>query len=163
MKKNLRLIPGLLALLGVLLLTACSQEKSIETPAGKVTVKENAGEIKIKTDEGEDLEIKYGKDSLVAGFPKEIPIYTPSRVTMSQILKGNNAMAALSTPDDPAKVVQFYKNSLAGHGWSMEGEMSMGGITVLQGKKGAELMNVSVAKTESETTIALALTQEDGQ
>jgi len=183
MKGDMRVFFVLLAALATLALGACGQEQSIETPAGTVSVAEDsgnievkgpdgtvhikgtekAGEIKVKTAEGEELDVAYGKDSLVAGFPKEIPIYAPSHVTMSQLLKDNNAMATLSTPDGPAKVVQFYKNSMTANGWSMEGEMSMGGITVLQGKKGSQMLNVSVAETESETTIALALTQESAQ
>lgn len=182
MKTGMRIIPLLLVLLGVAASGACSKEKSIETPEGTVTVKEdkggvevkstdgklnikgneNAGEIKVRTEEGDDLEVKYDKKSLVAGFPKEIPIYAPSQVTMSQILKDKNALATLSTKDDPAAVVTFYKNSMASNGWSMEGEMNMGGMTILQGKKGTDLLNVSVAKTEAETTITLALTEETG-
>lgn len=162
-------------------LVSCSSERSSETPGGKITVKEsqdgvevkskdgsviikgneNSGHIKIKTDEGEDIEVTYNKDKLTEGFPKDVPIYSPSRVTMSQVLKGKNAVATLSTKDDTSKVALFYKNALPEKGWSIEGEMDMGGMVILQGKKGKNILNVSVVKGDAETNITLAITEEE--
>ena len=162
-------------------LVSCSSERSSETPGGKITVKEsqdgvevkskdgsviikgneNSGHIKIKTDEGEDIEVTYNKDKLTEGFPKDVPIYSPSRVTMSQVLKGKNAVVTLSTKDDTSKVALFYKNALPEKGWSIEGEMDMGGMVILQGKKGKNILNVSVVKGDAETNITLAITEEE--
>ena len=158
----------------------CSNEKTIETPEGKITVtekkdevevrsndgsitikgNENTGQIKIKTEEGENLEVTYNKDKITEGFPQDIPIYAPSKITMSQVLKDKNAVATLSTKDDTNKVALFYKNALPEKGWSMEGEMDMGGMIILQGKKGENILNVSVVKGEAETNITLAITQD---
>ena len=166
----------------VLSLASCSDERSTDTTEGKFTVKEdkngvevksrdgsviikgneNTGHIKIKTDEGEDLEVTYNKDKLTEGFPKDIPVYSPSKVTMSQVLKEKNAVATLSTKDDTSKVALFYKKALPEKGWSIEGEMDMGGMIILQGKKGKNILNVSVVKGDAETNITVAVTEEEG-
>ena len=109
-------------------LGACSSEKSVDTPEGKIIVKENkdgvevkstdgrlsiqgnenTGHIKIKTEDGDDFEVSYNKGNLANDFPKDIPVYTPSTVQMSQVFKnGRNAMASFSTKDSSDKVLAF--------------------------------------------------------
>ncbi len=166
----------------LILIVACSSEKTIDSPAGEITVTENKngievksrdgslsiegnekkGHISIKTDEGENIEVAYNKNKLPADFPKDIPIYTPSTITMSQVMnKGKTAVATLNTSDDSLKVVRFYKKALPLQGWSVEGEMNMGGMVMLQGKKGNTMLNLSVVKGEDGTNITLAKAEEE--
>ena len=163
---------------------ACSNsnEKTVDSPDGKITVTETSdgvelktsegslslkgneeeGHIKIKTEDGDDVEVRYNQDKLPPDFPKDIPIYSPAKVTMSQILnKGMSAMATLSTPDDSSKVIAYYKKEFAAQQWSVDGEMNMGGMVMLQGKKGSSMLNVTVMKTENGTNITLAKTNDE--
>lgn len=165
---------------GIMCLAGCGSEQSGETQKGKFTVKEDsegvevrsedgsvtiqgnekAGRVKIKTEEGEDLEVTYNKDELAEGFPTDIPLYSPAKITMSQILKDKNAIATLSSQDDTTLVAAFYKDSLPKTGWSLEGEMNMGAMVILQGKKAEKLLNISIVKGENETNITLAVTED---
>ncbi len=164
----------------VLYLTSCGDKESTKTKRTKITVKEDdqgvevrsedgsvtiqgnekTGRIKIKTEEGEDLEVSYNKNQLTDDFPKDVPVYSPAKVTMSQVLREKNAMASLSTQDDTTKVATFYKEAMPKEGWSLEGEMNMGAMIILQGKKGKNLLNISIVKGEEETSITMAVTED---
>jgi cytochrome c-type biogenesis protein CcmE len=160
-----------------LALSACSREKSYETKEGKVTVKEdgkkvqfkgkdeditvsgdeNQGQVKIKTKDGEST-ISYNKDKLPDNFPKDIPIYSPASVQMSQIMdNGKTVMASLNTTDDMAKVAAFYKKALTQAGWEIKADMNMGNTFLVQGEKGEQSLNVSATKEQDKTVITLAL------
>jgi hypothetical protein len=160
-------------------LSACSREKSFETAQDKVTVKENGkkvaiknenedvtvegdethGQVKIKTKDGEST-ISYNKNSLPDSFPKDIPVYSPASVQMSQIMEnGKNVMASLNTDDEPGKVIQFYKKAFSQAGWEVKGEMSMGNTSLLQGEKGEKELNVTVNADQGKTVIALVMSK----
>jgi len=170
---------SLVIILACFTLTACSREKSFETDQGKVTVKENGkkvtvknkneavtvegdetqGQIKIKTKDGESI-ISYNKNKLPDNFPKDIPVYSPASVQMTQIMEnGKNVMASLNTDDDPGKVMQFYKKAFSQAGWEVKGEMSMGNTSLLQGKKGGKELNVTVNREQGKTVIALVMSE----
>jgi hypothetical protein len=121
----------------------------------KVEGDENQGQVKIKTKNGEST-IVYSHNKLADGFPKDIPIYEPSTVQMSQIMDtGNNLMAHLNTDDDLEKMVQFYKKALPRAGWVVKEEMNMRSIALIQGEKGEKELNVTIKKEQGETTISL--------
>jgi len=155
-----------------------SREKSAETDKTKINIKEsdqtvefknedeevkvegddNQGQIKIKTKNGEST-IVYGNNKLADGFPKDIPIYEPAAVQMSQIMdSGKNIMASLTADDDIEKVVQFYKKALPAAGWKVSGEMNMGGTALLQGEKGEKELNVTANREQGKTVISLVET-----
>ena len=88
--------------------------------------------------------------------PKDIPIYQPATVQMSQIMEsGETIMASLTADDDIEKVVQFYKKALPEAGWKVSGEMNMGGTALIQGEKGEKELNVTVNKEQGKTVISL--------
>ena len=172
----------IIALILLFIVGACSSEKSggkaednkisVKENAGSVQVKtrdgslvmegnENSGSIKIKTEAGEKIEVAYDKDKLSDGFPEDIPIYSSSKITMSQVLNnGTTALASLTTSDDASSVLKYYKEALSGQGWSVEGEMNMGEMVLLQGKKDGRMVNISIIKDEGTTNITLAVTEE---
>lgn len=169
----------MLSLCLIILPGACSNKKSPEPARGKFTVKENKdgvevqsvdgtlsiagnekkGRIKIKTDEGKDIELAYHKDKLADGFPTDMPIYAPAELKMSQSFQGRNAMASLSTKDDLNKVSGFYKDALPQQGWTLGDEIIMTNMILLQGKKENVSLNISIRKKDAETTISLAMTE----
>jgi len=163
----------------ILAVAACSREKSGAPKKGKLSVKETkdgvevtsadgtlsiagnekTGHIKIKTEQGEDIEVRYRKDRLADGFPPDIPIYEPATVKMSQAFQGHNAIATLSTKDSPGTVAQFYKERLPQKGFTMGDDISVGDLVLLQGIKENVKLNISLKKTDNETTINLAMTE----
>lgn len=120
---------------------------------------EKTGHIKIKTDQGEDIEVRYRKDSLADGFPADIPVYAPATVKMSQAFQGRNAIATLSTGDDLGTVAQFYRDRLPQKGFTLGDEVSVGDFVLLQGIRDNVKLNISLKKTDNETTINLAVTE----
>jgi hypothetical protein len=167
----------LVIILACFALSTCSSEKSIATPQGKVTIKEKEGKIevkdekedvtvvgdetqgqvKIKTRDGEST-ISYNKNRLPDNFPKDIPVYSPAQVQMTQVMEnGKNVMASLNTDDDPGKIIQFYKKAFSQAGWAVKGEMNMGNTSLLQGEKGEKELNVTVNRDQEKTVIALVL------
>lgn len=160
-------------------LSACNREKQSDMRKGKLTVKEGedgvevqsvdgslsiagnekTGRIKMRTEEGKEIELKYRKDKLADGFPTDIPIYSPAEIKMSQTLQGRNAIATLSTKDDAGRVAQFYKDALVQKGWTLGDDLSVGNIILLQGTKENIKLNISIKKTDAATTINLAMSE----
>lgn len=167
-----------LTILAQLTMVSCSREKTIETDKGKVTINEQGkkidvktedgsltmtgddqkGEIDIKTEEGETIHVSYGKHKLPDDFPKDVPIYSPSEVAVSQVIdEEKSIMVTLSTKDEPSAIARFYKEKLPKNGWSIKSEMSMGDMVIVQGEKGEKVLNVTVNKNEEKTMIALVI------
>ena len=179
MKKRYFLLTFLICtIITMLSLGACSQEKSIETDKGKVTIKEQGkkievktedgsltmtgddkkGQINIKTEDGETINVSYGKGKLPDNFPKDVPIYSPSEVIVSQVIdEEKSVMVSLSTKDDPSIIAKFYKEKLPQEGWKIKNEMSMGNMVLVQGEKGEKVLNVTVNKDDQKTIISLVI------
>jgi hypothetical protein len=161
-------------------LAACSDEKEVPTPQGEVTVKETSkglevkskdssmsmegdeksGHVMVKNQDGKNIEMTYASDKLVEGFPKDIPIFSPAAVKVSQIMSGQHAVATLSTTAEPDAVQAFYKSAMPQKGWAIENEMTMNGMIMLQGKKAETNLTIQISKQADETTITIAKTDE---
>jgi len=181
MRRTARLFFLALALLCAAGLAACSDEKTVGTPEGKVTVKETSqgvkvssrdssvsmegdeksGHVKIKDKDGKNIEMTYTKGKLVAGFPQDIPLYASAKITMSQLLDGRNAVATLTTKDSPENVLKFYKTELPKSGWTVANEMTVGGISVFQATKAGNSLTVQMSKQGDETGITIASAAEE--
>ena len=94
-----------------------------------------SGHIKVKNQDGKNIEMTYASDKLVEGFPEDIPIFAPAKVKMSQVMSGQHAVATLSATSGTDTVQAFYKAALPQKGWNIENEMTMNGMIMLQGKK----------------------------
>ena len=170
---------SLAVLLACFTLGGCSRERSVEPPQGNVTVKEkagavevkdekedvtvvgdeNQGQVKIKTKDGEST-ISYNKNRLPDNFPRDIPVYSPAQVQMTQIMEnGKNVMASLNTEDEPKKIIQFYKKAFRQAGWEVKAEMNMGTTSLIQGEKGAKELNITVSRDQEKTVIALVMSE----
>lgn len=180
MKSTARLLIAALAFLCAAGLTACSDEKTVETSAGKVNYKQTSrgvevtskdgsvsmqgndksGYVKLKDATGKNMEMTYTRDKLVAGFPKDIPLYASAKITMSQMFDGKNAVATLTTKDSPEDIMKFYKTESLKSGWTVENEMTAGGITVFQAAKAGSTLTVQMSRQGDETGITIAMTAE---
>lgn len=156
----------------------CSGEKTAGEPGETVTYEKNgrgvhvtgrdgsvsmqgddkAGYVTIKDKAGKNMEVAYVTDGLVAGFPRDIPIYASATIAMSQLLDGRNAVATLTTADGPEAVLSFYKAELPKSGWIVENEMAMGGISVLQAVKAGRQLTLQLTRQGDETGITIAAT-----
>ena len=135
----------------------CSRTRTIETDEGKITLTDKTGTVKIETEGGEAL-LSIGEGTkLPKDLSKDIPIYKPAEVTMSQVLDGGKqTMLAFTTKDDLMKVTSFYESALPKEGWRIQRKMKMGPATVMMGSKGNRMLNVTVAKEDEGTVISLA-------
>lgn len=156
-----------------LMIGACSRTKTIKTDEGEVTLDKKGNVISIKTDkgtmtlseEGMNIETKEGKAvasfgdkaTLPDNLSKDVPVYKPAFVTMSQVLgDGDKVVLGLNTKDDSTKVMDFYKKELEDKGWKLGRSMNMGQTMMLQGKKGSQKINVTINKADEGTVISLA-------
>ncbi len=159
------------------ILESCSSEKSSEVAKEKEVVKTEGdtikvtteegtltvtgdsqkGQVNIKTDDGETIEMSYGTDTIPDNFPKDVPIYTPSQVKMTQVIDENKSVLSLATSDEVSKVTAFYKKELEGQGWTIKNEMAMGNMSLLQGEKEGRVLNLTINQKENETAIAVVV------
>ncbi len=144
----------IVAILSITAIWGCrSKPLTIETDEGKITLKHDEG-LKIKTS---DATISINQGTLPDNLSKDIPIYSPSDVAMSQVLKGGkNIILALSTKDDSSKVKKFYEDEMSKKGWNINRKMSMGPAFILAGNKGKSELNVTLNQENDKTIISLA-------
>jgi hypothetical protein len=156
-------------------LASCSSEKSSEvaqevvktegetikvtTDEGTLTVTGDSekGQVNIKTDDGETIEMSYDKETIPENFPKDVPVYSPSQVKMTQVIDQNKSVISLTTSDEVSKVTAFYKKELEGQGWTLKNEMTMGKMSLIQGEKEGRVLNLTINQKENETSIALVV------
>lgn len=107
-----------IALLATVATTGCAKniaEKTIE----KTIEKQTGGKVNIDT----------GKNKLPADFPKDVPVYKPSKVegSIGSTNDGQKStVVTLTTADGVDEVADFYKAELPGKGWTETSNMSGG-------------------------------------
>lgn len=157
------------ALVAALATTGCAKtiaEKVIENQTGgKVKIDSNgkSGSVEIKSKDGS---IRIGENKLPADFPKDIPIYKPSKTTssMSNTLEGKKTfVVTLTTDADIDGVTDFYKSGLAGKGWTEKSALTGGDgaskFSTLAYEKGETIVTVTVtrANNDKETQMVLSV------
>ena len=136
---------------------ACSRTKTIKTDEGEITFSEKGGVVNIKAKEGKIVASFGGDTQLPSNLSKDVPIYKPASVTMSQVMDdGEKVMVGLNTKDDSKTVAKFYNEALPNNGWKIGNVLSMGPTTILQGKKGAQKLIVTINTDDKQTIITLA-------
>ena len=136
---------------------ACSRTKTIKVDGGEITFEKEGGVVSIKTKEGKAVASFGPGAQLPNNLSKDIPVYKPANVTMSQVMgDGEKVILGLNTKDDSKKVVKFYNEELADKGWKIGNVLSMGPTTILQGKKGSQKLHVTINTDGEETIISLA-------
>ena len=136
---------------------ACSRTKTFKTDEGEVTISDKGGVVNIKAKEG-NVVAAFGESAkLPSNLSKDVPVYKPASVTMSQVVgKGDRIMVGLNTKDDSNKVAQFYKKELTNKGWNVRATMDMGPMKIYQGTKGSQKIHVTINGQGGETNISLA-------
>lgn len=172
-KRYIAAVVAVFAVGAVVLAGACSRTKTIKTDEGEITLDKKGDVVSIKTEKGSitisehgmNIQTKEGKAvasfgskaTIPSNLSKDVPVYKPSEVTMSQVLgDGDKIILGLSTKDDSTKVTEFYKKELSNKGWKVGRTMNMGPATLVQGKKGTQKLNVTINKEGEGTVISLA-------
>jgi len=146
-----------LVLMAAFMTGACSRTRTIRTDEGEITVSEKGGVVNIKGKEGEVVAAFGEGTKLPTNLSKDVPVYKPATVTMSQVLgDGDKVMLGLNTKDDAGKVAAFYKSELTQKGWNVRATMDMGSMKMYQGTKGSQKINVTINGEDGETNISLA-------
>jgi hypothetical protein len=118
---------------------ACSRTHTFSTADGKVSYQEkgkDAGAITVTDKDGKTATLDFNQNKLPAGYPKDIPVYSPAQVVMSQSSSDQNASSLMLESSDAAdKIVDFYKKGLDSNGWKTESTMNTAQLTMLTATK----------------------------
>lgn len=135
-------------------------ENAIEQGTGGDAKVDVDGEsVRVETTEGTYV---AGTQKLPEGWPADVPSYPKARISYSAAVNPATGRPAsvviLTTREDMAKVIAYYKDTLGGKGWTMSTMMSAGGTTALTGKKDTRTLSLMVTGGESgQTTITIAI------
>jgi hypothetical protein len=125
------------------------------TESGKNT------EVTVEGKDGAKVRLSSGGNvSLPEGFPKDVPIYPGSTVTLSVSTK-EGVQVGLKTADAPAKVADFYKAQLKSQGWEIETTLDSEQGSMLVGKKQKTTVTAMVNSDSGGTMIMLTVQREE--
>ena len=118
---------------------ACSRSHSITTADGKVSYQEkgkDAGTVTVTGKDGKTATMSFNENKVPGDYPKDVPVYSPSKVVMSQSAGEKNTHTLMLESEDAAdKVVDFYKKGLDSNGWKTESTMTTAQLTILTATK----------------------------
>jgi hypothetical protein len=128
-------------LFGCLLFAAagCSRSHTISTADGKVSYDQkgkDAGTVTVTGKDGKTATMTFNENKVPGDYPKDVPIYSPSKVVMAQSVSDQNAHnLMLESQDAVDKIVDFYKKGLDDNGWKTESTMTTAQLTILTANK----------------------------
>lgn len=116
---------------------------------------------------GEDGTVEYSADGgtrLPDGFPADVPVFEGLNLIMSQGSSTDQEYLVMGQTGQPvAEVARFYKETLAGQGWTAGDtqQMNMGGMQMenLTFSKGERELTVSIVRQDELTRVTLAVRQ----
>jgi len=113
----------------------CSRSHTVSTADGKVSYQEkgkDAGTVTVTGKDGQTATVNFNQNKVPDDYPKDVPIYSPAKVVMSQSISEKNARTLMLESTDAAdKLVDFYKKGLDGNGWKTESTMTTAQLTIL--------------------------------
>ena len=154
----------LLALAVVCVVVGCRRSTSYTAKDGiqaTVTQSGKSTEVTIQGKDGAKMQFS-GEGGLAVpdGFPKDVPVYPGSTVTMSMAAK-DGMHVALKTADPSGKVVAFYNEKLKASGWEIEATMNTGESSMVSGKKDKRSVVAVTGRDSDGTTITLTVQPEN--
>jgi len=136
----------------------------VDKDGTRATVTQSGGGAELKIEGKGGLRAQMNEKGGVAlpdGFPKDVPIYPGSAVTMSASTK-DGMQVVLKTPDPSDKVAAFYKEKLKGAGWELETSLSGEGSSMVSGKKDQRSVGAVVGRDSGGSAVTLMI-QEPGK
>jgi hypothetical protein len=143
-------------------LLACGgEETSLETGDGKVRIQRDgeAVQLTVETDEGETVMGSFGEGTaLPADLPGDVPVYPGAQVLASISAGGRGTMLTLRADAAAGDVHSFYRSKLVEKGWTIEGEMNLGGQQTLMAEKADRKATVQIGSSDDGTQIVVSVT-----
>ncbi|HTT63096.1 MAG TPA: hypothetical protein VMG35_14680 [Bryobacteraceae bacterium] len=132
---------GALLAAGLLCLgAACSRTHTIKTADGQLSYQEkgkDGGTISVTGKDGKTATLSFNQNKVPDDYPKDVPIYSPAKVVMSQSASEKNTRnLMLESADAADKIVDFYKKGLDSSGWKTESTVATAQLTMLTATKG---------------------------
>jgi hypothetical protein len=160
-------------------ITACDNGGRSEGPRGRLQVQENEGGIEVRGPDGtvlikgnqESASILLKRDNdkggseksstkLASDFPADMPVFPEGTVVMSQVFQGGrNAIATITSQQPAEKIISFYEEQIPLKGWEPGSRYTLDNIVMLNGKKGAANLNVSITTDANLVTVNIARTE----
>lgn len=149
---------GLPAVLGVFLVSGCCCPAGLTDQFGDQIGKEVQKSVEKSIEKNTNTEINTDKTTEATGEDlKSVPRYPGSTRTLyikGEPVNGNISVSlTYETTDDAAKVISWYKDKMAGLGWTVT-------LTVA-GTNGGEM--ITFGKNNNETTATVNVTASDGK
>lgn len=154
-----RTLVVMVALLAVVGVAGCGAvaEKAVEQATG-VDVDQDKDSVTVTTDDGDATISSGGK--LPAGFPSDVPVYSPSEVQTSMTFEdptGTRHTATLTTSDSVSDVMTWYADEFGQGGYKTVSTFETGDSGSIIGEKGSTQVAVYVSMSGSDTTISLTV------
>jgi len=148
-KSPRRPLGALLAASLLLAGAACSRTHTVTTADGKIAYQEkgkDAGTVTVTGKDGNTATLDFNQNKVPDGYPKDVPIYSPSKIVMSQSVSQENARnLMLESPDALDKIVDFYKKGLDSNGWKTESTVNTAQLTVLTAAKDQRALMLQIS------------------
>jgi len=155
--------------LGALLVTgllcagaACSRSHTVTTADGKVSYQEkgkDAGTVTVTGKDGQTATLNFNQNKVPDDYPRDVPIYTPSKVVMSQsTTEQNTRNLMLESPDGMDKIVDFYKKGLDSNGWKTESNITTAQLTMLTATKDQRQLTLQITGNDGKRGVMQILT-----
>jgi len=143
---------------GLLFTAACSRTHTITTADGKVSYQEKdkgAGTVTVTGKDGKTATLSFnGGGKVPADYPKDVPVYSGTKVLMSQSASEKNAHSLMLESADAAdKIVAFYKKGLEDNGWKTENTVNAGQLTMVTATKDQREINLQITDTGDKRSI----------
>lgn len=167
MSSKTKIVIGLV-IAAVLVIGGCNfaMRKAGEVITGKMIENATGGKAKVDTKDG-SMTVTTSEGTMTTsgkvpdGWPTDVPVYAGSTVQFSgsnNAASGETGLAlVLSTTDDSAKVVDYYKTTLKAAGWTVGNTMEARGSTIMLLTKGTQALSLAIASTDRSTSITMGL------
>lgn len=143
-------------------LVGCRKSRTYTAKDGTQATVTESGKGSQVTIEGKEGKVQMSGEgglALPEGFPKDIPIYPGSTVTMSVKVE-DGMQVTLKTGDPASKAADFYKEKLKADGWAIEMTANTEETSTVVGKKDKRTAMVMANRESNGTMIMLTVQTE---
>lgn len=166
MKGTLRVVLALAVVAALLAVTGCGAiaEQAIKGAAENATgvkVDESGNSVTVTGQDGSSM-TSSSEGKLPEGFPSDMPLYTPGKITGAAVSTENGAKSfilAIDSPDAVADIFAWYKAQLPEKGWTVQNTTESDSGDLFMGEKGNQAFTVMIAASSDEgaTTISISV------
>jgi hypothetical protein len=141
---------------------ACTRTHTVTTADGKVSYQEkgkDGGTVTVTGKDGQTATMDFNQNRVPADYPKDVPIYTPSKILMAQSIPQENARnLMLESPDGIDKIADLYKKGLDSNGWKTESNLTTAQLTMLTSTKDQRQLTLQITDNGGKRGVMQILT-----